>query len=391
MATYWPASALIVDSVTKTVGGAGDFATVQGAVDWFKNKLVVGACKIDVDAGSYDEAIVFDDIFIATGGSLELEGDTRGLAGISYVDGAICNQAGIGQGGTFSAGNECTLATNLARDEITVSGGTVDPNFDAGGWVNGDEILVYADDGTIYERIINSISPGGAGNNVIEITVALPAGATLGNDGTAICLQPDRQVARTSAGACIEVEGVRGILLDGWYLDSHTGGGCHGLHVHGNGEALVENVAVRAEDYGFFSYNRYSRIWIDHGATSAWDCEYGYFAWAAFLRCWYGVANSCARGFYSYLYAQVEPRQAIAVNCGAAGEFGYRAEKMSNMDTFQATARQCDTGYYSSDNSMQRAGATNAQNNGNVTDYNPLPGAIPGSAEGNNFGVLYAS
>lgn len=394
MATIWPASALRVDSVTKTVGAAGDFATIQGAVDWFKGKIVTGLCKIDeIDGASYDEAVVFEDLFIAKGGALVLEGDARVLAGLSYVDtsataDAVMNQAGLANGGS----GICTLSTNPARDEITVAGSVANPDFSAGGdnWVAGDEILVYADDGNTYTRIIASISPGGAGNHVIGITVALPVGATLGNDSTAICLKPNRAVERTAAGPCVTIDQVKGVRLDGWFLDTAAGANCHGVHIINGGGVLFENLAIVAEDFGIFVDGFYGWARGALGADSAWGCSYGFYCTAGELMCTYATANDCSgAGFRSMEQSYTYARWCIAVNQAI---YGFFAEQFANLYCRYATARQCvNTGYYANRKSLLWAQNTNALNNGNGADYNPLPGVIPGYGNGNGNSDLYAS
>jgi len=355
----------IVEDLTVTVGGAGDFVTVQAAVDWFKNWIIKGACVIDCDADAYDEAVSFSELLIAPGATLTLEGDTRALPGISYVDGASCNQAAIANGGS----GVVTLATNAGRDQITVTMTIGNPDFDADGIVNSDRILVYADDGNIYERVVNSIDPGGAGTNVIEITVALPAGATLGNDGTAICLLPSHSIERTAAGPCIQADGTGKIILDGWYLESSAGADCHGVHSVNGAHVECFNVAAYCEDSGFEAWTKTARIDCDDGACSAWGCAVGFSAvTTAQVAAQYAIAVDCDYGFQAYYFSYMFCTWSIAVNSATRG---YHAIDFSFLMANRATARQCVTGYYGGGRGYINAGNTNANNNGNGADYNP--------------------
>jgi pectin methylesterase-like acyl-CoA thioesterase len=170
MVQYHPKAA--VDAVTKTVGSGKDFTTIQAAIDWFEARIITGACYIDADAGTYDEAVDFSGLLIAGGASLTLRGDTRVLAGLSFVDGAAINRGALANGGSG------TGALSNAGANITVTGTITNPDFDADSWGSGDKILVYDNAGAITEHTIDSVL-----NNVITLTAASPA---IGNDATAM-------------------------------------------------------------------------------------------------------------------------------------------------------------------------------------------------------------
>jgi len=375
--------AVRVDSVTRTVKAAGgDHTTIQDAIDWFKKKIITGACKIEVDAGSYDEAVVLTDLFLGAGGSLEIEGDTRALAAVTYSDGSICNRNGLANGGTFNAANRCQVNTNLAFDEITVTGGTVDPDFDAAGFVAGDTILVFdRSTGVMVEREIASIDPGGAGNNVIEITVALAA--ALGDDGDSICLLPDRRIERTTAGPCATVDFNKGPLLTGFFLKSHTGANCHGIYVINGGGILVENIATQVEDYGFYVEGGMGWIQVNSYTTvlSAWNGSRGYQASnSAFILAYWSYAISCGVvGYHTSQFAFMNAYESAAIDCGT---YGFNSETGVTFAATNCTARFCGTGYRSVNHSIMIAGGTNANNNGNGANYSPAASGDPPSNNG---------
>jgi hypothetical protein len=361
-----------VDGVTRTVGSGKDHATIQDAVDWFKKKLVTGSCKIDVDAGSYDEAVVFDDLFIGANGALELEGDTRVLAGLSLVDGATMNQAGLANGGS----GVCALAN--AGNNITVTGTVTNPDFDADGWGSGDTILVYDNVAATTEYTISSTL-----NNVITLTVAAPA---VGNDATTICLLPDRHIERTTAGPCVSVE-IENVKLDGFFLISSVGADCNGVQAINGGSVECENVATQVQDYGFYADNLGMLIG-DAGAISAWDSTMGVITThSSVAKVQYVVVVNCTYGCYGGTFSLLHAPYGIYVN----GTYGVFVTNFAHIYADNGTARQdTNTGYYAQYMSFIRGVSTNANNNGNGADYNPAPG-IPGSAQGNHFAVIYAS
>jgi hypothetical protein len=358
-----------------TVGGTDDtFSTIQKAIDWFKRYRITGDCRIDVDAGTYDEAVVFDDLLIAAGATLTLRGDTRVLAGLSYVDGADCNQAGLTNGGSGA----CGLAN--AVNDITVTGGGGNPDFDADGWGSGDTILVYDNAGAITEETIDSVL-----NNVITLTGAAPA---VGNDGTAICLLPNRRIERTSAGSCVQANGIRGLSLDGFYLVSSTGASCHGLEATNLALVTVDNIAIRAEDFGFYFYLAPGKLTASSGAVSAWECSVGFQADnEMYIDASNSVVVNCTTGYNTIRNSLILADAAVAVNCTT----GFAAVESAHFRSDGGTARQDTTGYDATFGGYIYAPNTNANNNGNGADYDPLPAGFPGSNQGNDYSVVYAS
>jgi hypothetical protein len=366
-----------VYSITRTVGAGKDHATIQAAIDWFKHgKVIYGDCVIDVDAGSYDEAVVFDDIVLAANSTLTLEGDARVLAGLSYVHAALMNQAALANGGSGT----CGLATNPARDQITVTGTVANPDFNADGWGNGDEILVLADNWTQYERTINSISPGGAGNHVIELTVALPAGATLGTlSGAAIGLKPDRQIERSAAGPCIDIDSINGIIVDGWYLETGSGAACIAIRLLDQAQARFNNVLTYAEDYSA-QINNGSIIIANTGAISFWGSNLGAVGQNnALLNISYStIVDPTSHGYYALTFCSIIASYAVATRCNN----GYRASDHSWVDVDHASALRNTTGYFSGTGSAMDAILTNAQNDNNGANYSPAVSDVLGNSNG---------
>jgi hypothetical protein len=385
----------ILENVTVTVGAAGDFAAIQDAVDWMKNWIIKGACVIsEIDEGTYDEAVDFSSILIAPGASLTLQGDARVLAGITYVVGAVCNRAALANGGTFNDANPCAIVVNAAGDRIIIGGGTVDPDFDADGWVAGDRILFFGNDDTIYERVINSISPGGAGNNVIEITVALPGAAFPGgggalDDGSAVALVPNRAIERTAAGACVTVNGVKGVVIDGWYLETSTGASCRGVSCIYGASATVNNTLVQAEDEAIYSSAQFASLLGNAGAVSVWGAASGFYA-NNVAQCLvpYSVAIDCTYGYRCQAFSFLQSTYGIATHCTA----GFHLSLFAHTYCAGGCARQNTTGYYCEKGSYMEANVTDRYNNGNGADYSPNDAnPLPKYVQGNGYGVIYMS
>jgi hypothetical protein len=370
---------------TKTAGAAGDFATVQAAIDWFKNRLLCALCKIDIVTGaSYAETLVIEDVFATAEGRLELEGDVRGMAGATWVDDAVitCQDANAGSG-LVNAGAV-----------ITVTGAGGNPDFDADGWVNGDTVITRDNAGAIATYTISATL-----NNTITLTVAAPA---LGNTGTSITLVPNTVIAPAGAGNAVTVY-AQGILLDGLHLDATAGVTGHALLCHGPGaQCECENVLAEADDDGFLAqWGAY--IEADDGACTAVECNNVGF-WAlngGQLLADYGVAVGCgAAGFYGGYMGFVEADYAVATDCvvGFAGQwigginckyayalqntsYGFRASRQGfNRCNDSRTLGTNGIDYRSDYNSYMYAANTNV---GGPT-YSP---AVT-DTEGNVFGII---
>lgn len=355
----------VFDGVTVTVGSGKDYATIQGAIDSFSGAAIFGTNYIDVDAGTYDEAVDFSSLLLAGGATLTLRGDARVLAGLSYVDGSRANLLGLANGGSG------TCAISNAGAVVTVTGSTTNPDFDADGWGSGDTVLIYNNAGAIAEYTIDSVL-----NNAITLTVAAPA---IGNDATAIALLPDRRIARSTAGPCVYAPYIRGIGVDGFYLLTSTGTSCHGVYSIRGSAVDVENCVAYAEDVGFYAEFAYSAILSSGGAVSAWGCTQGFFANdTGQVRVLYTVAVGCVTGFWCQTLSFLQAYAAIAVNATS----GFYCQLMGFMYAEQATARQDTTGYHGLSRGYIYATSTNAQNNGNGTNYNPAVSDVFGNSNG---------
>lgn len=186
---------------TITVGVGKDFSTIQAALNSLKGRLVNKAVYIDVDPGTYNENIVAEDILYSGSltGYAQIRGDTRPLAGLSFVHGLPSTTRRTEQGiGTYSITN--------SGNTITVTATTTNPSFN--GWGNGDQILILYSGATIaYTYTISSVS-----GNTITLTTTAP---TMNALGVSITLVPNRRIHATSGNAvtCYTRLGITGFYI----------------------------------------------------------------------------------------------------------------------------------------------------------------------------------
>ena len=355
----------VADGITKTVGpGAEDFSTIQEAIDWFKDYSLIGACKVDITAGTYAEQLDLTDLICGSEASLELEGDTRVLAGISYVDGADCNEAGLANGGS----GVITLANG--GNNITVVGSVSNPDFDADGWTTGDKVLIKDNTGVVAEYTL-----GTAMNQILVLTVAAPA---LGNDGTSIMLIPSVRVEKSIGDSDIVLaKNSRGIVLDGIFVKSTGTDVC--IKADYMSMLTLENVAAQCASGNGVYADRNSTIIADGGAVSVWECDmFGYTATRnSFIDASYSVSVDCPSGYVAMEHSGIYALDAIATESSSEGFWAY---ELSYIMAIYATARQCTVGYYAQKRGYIDATATNANNGGNGADYDPAANDTQGNS-----------
>ena len=385
----------IVEDLTVTVGAAGDFVTIQAAIDWMKNWIIKGACIIsEIDEADYDEQLDFADLLIVAGSTLTLRGDTRVLAGVSYVVGSIANQAALANGGTFNNLNRCTLTVDAVGDTITVSGGTVDPDFDADGWEPGDGVIVMGDDGVFYERIVDTVV-----NNIINLTVALPGGAFPGGggalgDGRGLGLKPNRSITLTAVGTCVNIGGlVADVVLDGWFLKTaFAGTGTeYGALVGEGGFLTCENVLAYVEDIGFAVVSNYGKLFATDGACSAFGGSRGASCASTgqFKGYYFTSVGGSDYGIFVAYHSYGNFYKAVV---GRATTHGYRCDISATLYCPFACDRSSGLAYRAETFAEMYAASTNANNTApGVGNYSPAPAAIPGYGNGNGNADIYAS
>jgi len=179
------------NGLTDSAGGA--FLTIQKAVD------VAGSIDpsiyditIQVKPGTYAGFVRMVSMVMIK--NLFIKGDTRVLAGMSYVDNSGSRvpvwRGTTNLGGYAGVGNVTITRTTTTR--LTITASTTNPNFSGGGWAAGDKILVYSGHSanTFTEYTLSAV-----GATTLDISSgSFPAIA----DGYMVTFVPNVKVAPTT-------------------------------------------------------------------------------------------------------------------------------------------------------------------------------------------------
>jgi hypothetical protein len=296
----------LLDGITKTVKAAGgDYTTIQDAIVFFEGGKLVTDCTIEVDEDEYDEALTITSGLHTTGaGELFIEGDTRTLAGLSYVNGVNSGtsawaattgytaatskvvpttanglyyratttgtSAGVepawpttigdtvvdntitwlaegvpanraGQTNGGTTSGACQLVRSGGSNEVlTVTVATSDPDFSA--WGSGDKVLVW-DTSALSELTISSTL-----NNTITVTTSWPAG--IESFGGAFTLLPNRIISQSGGSNPVTATG-SGVKFQGFYFKSESPS-IYTIFSE-NGDLIIENSAIYADTIGIFA------------------------------------------------------------------------------------------------------------------------------------------
>lgn len=152
--------------------GDGKYQSIQCALNSFSdgNHTQRAIGEIHIPAGTYTESLYVRSLassatdFEANGCGLELVGDTRELANMTYMAGGVVDMSGTNLGA--NEGRISLTNNGLNAIQVIVSGGN--PNFPASSYGSGDVVLIRGNDGNWYERQItavlsNEIQFGGLG------------------------------------------------------------------------------------------------------------------------------------------------------------------------------------------------------------------------------------
>lgn len=304
-------------TVTVKPGGGGDFTTIQAAINFFRLKSVTGTNTIQIDPGTYNETLIIRDILLS--GTLILQGDTRGLAGVSWVNGVV-NYHNMERGGS---GTFTMTRGGDGNKVLTVTGSTGNPNFSGDGWVSGDKVLVYTGTtpNTIVEMTLASVS-----NNTLTATGAWPdpAPATSGA-GYTIALQPNVKIAPSSPTShTVYIVGQNQVQIKGLYVYPNTStyyGVCvshqsvaayHGILTRGARmgvaidastfkEATATSRLTVMDSPDGVSGQNYTIIGCNYSVVVKATTEFGYFVgYHSLLRAAYSHVIKCPKGYYAY-------------------------------------------------------------------------------------------
>lgn len=336
LSVYNAIGAKHVHNQTVTVkASGGDFTSIQSAIDFFVGKTVTGKNVIAIDPGTYDEQLVIEAINL--NGDLKLIGDTRGLAGVSWVNGVV-NYHTMANGGS---GTFTITRGGAGNTVLTVAGSTTNPDFDADGWVSGDKVLVYTGTtpNTIVEMTLASVS-----NNTLTATGAWPdpAPATSGA-GYTIALQPSVKIIPSAPSTyALLIRRIGKVTIQGiyiyhntasiiaWFMDTAlvlysgvlTRGGDFAVAVLAGSDFNCPTGSARLT---MMDSNAGIEIQAGSTANMPWavlvkvNSNFGFFAgYMALLTIPYAIAVKCPIGFFAYAMSCIYAVSSQAIGCATS-------------------------------------------------------------------------
>lgn len=335
LSVYNAIGAKHVHNLTVTVKAAGgDFTTIQGAINYFQGKTVTGDNYIQIDPGTYDEHLNIANINLA--GTLIIQGDTRVLAGLYYVNGVVNYHTLTNAGsGTF------TITRGGAGNTVlTVAGSTGNPDFDADGWASGDKVLVYT--GTTPNTIAEMTLTGVSNNTLTASGAWADPGAGTSGAGYTIVLQPNVQIAPSSPSTqLLNVSAQKIVRIIGLYLYHNTasymplniGGGSvvqyRGVVTRGGYYSVAlsnSELTPAASGYRITFMDSASGVSAQNGSIASIhysslvkvNTNYGFFAgYNALMWCTYCIAIKCPVGYYAYGMSLIYAVYSQTIGCVA--------------------------------------------------------------------------
>ena len=355
---------------SKEVGAGKDYTTIALGVADLENK-VVNSPVLTLAAGDYNE-IILDGTENLLTNTLELVGDVRDIAGACYMDEfTIFSDSNNGGSGT------CAIVNG--GNNITITGTTTNPDFDAAGVVAGDKVLIHNNAGAFAEYIIQSCL-----NNLITLTVTAPA---VGNSGTSVTFLPNRKIWHATAGLVIidniAIGNIRNnkpiaITLRGFYLQAQAN---NIINVNGNVSITLEKCTL--DKYG----NTITACHLNHMTTiiglgknnSIQNNSTGTslllnnsskttFCYINIIKCGKGVYNGLG-GFVNISFIKITH----------ASETGIYTNYQGMSKSEYAEIKNSLTAIHSRRNSFIEAAGADAGMSNNTTDYSPAISLTPGN------------
>jgi hypothetical protein len=351
---------------TLTVGATGaDFTTIQAAWDFLKGRLLTATVTINVQAGTYNEALTLNNQ--PSSSFVTIQGDTRTAAGQHFPT----------TGSITKAGNNCTItlvstppSDFTSSDHVVVGGATTVANV-----------------GRFPIVSINTVS-----KTVTYVNAAGVAEAVRVNTQVVFC--PNRILDFTGLGA----NGVLGLCpavptFSGFTLLSSSGAATAVTVVEG-ALLVTKCLAFGLATYGFQARSA-GRLRTDVNCTAV-KCERGFIATQNGTLTADGTyASDCtAVGYMGHLGSFLIATNAVATQTviGFLSQDAstlYAAPAVASHNTLTGflvadggTARNNGTGYSANWNGLVSANSTSANNSGNTTNYSPATSGTPGNFDG---------
>ena len=273
---------------------------------------------------------------------IKLQGDTRTLAGLTYIEGSTA--VGVGNSGST------IWATNaLGRIDFSTL-------------VNGDRVYIVDNTGT---GALYTVSSGGSED--ITLTTTAP---TIGDTGSGFTIVPNREF-----NTAMTVPDGANITLEGFYISNtcviegkltiENSFNSGAVTVQKGGKLYTDDTTFKSVTVSFGSYGYFytqtviliTGIIIDGGSVYARTV----------------TATWCSTsGFSATIGGTGKFDTCYGFKCGKA----YLAEYGGALDCYNSTAKYNTYGYYADSNGTIKALSTNARNTSNGTNYTENDGGV---------------
>lgn len=369
-----------IENVTVTVGSGKDYETIQGAIDFFKGKTLIGTNQIVLDPGNYSENLIFTGYFSSSIEALHLVGDPRLIPSVRYCASGAINIP-IMPVVTDGGDGNCNLSNS--GNTITVTGSASNPDFSSGGIVAGDKLIIGDNSGNQTEHTVASVS-----GNTISLTATAP---TIGAMGSFVTILPDRRITSPEQLPTLNSVVVNKATLRMIGVTIHSSGSNGNRNIVANNATVLitQRVVTLAGSTGFLA--------LSNSILSAVSCIHCYFDSTLSFTVGFGVWNSTCNIRNSTVFQKSDTnsigfsaeRGNVSYNCRgslAVGcQYAFRASWGSTyMDAIDCYAINSKIGFNADLFGNVIATNTIARNNSTIPYDPPFSGV-----HGNGGSIVY--
>ena len=344
-----------------TVGSGQDYSSLANALadQYFCNDLILDVTDDRNEALSIESGNV---------GSLTIRGDTRELAGLSYLHNSAISSsksdAGVG-----------TITLSNSGNDLIVAASTTNPDFASDGWGNGDKIRVIDDSGNYSEATVSSVS-----GNTITLSTTAP---TVGSVGSSVTLVPNKKLYNASGIPILFTNAELSLTLQGLSIETSGTADIFTILVALGAKLTLENCVVSdlRTSGGFVAV----RIEENSVLTATSECSLvkalatgieTFMGGVAFVNTIF-IAKCTGFGISAWDGALVRTNGAKIAYC-ERGVFASNARAYSPATT---TVKN-NIGFWAGDSGRIQAEGSAALAASNVTNFSPTTSNVEGNVDG---------